>query len=1347
MKECVNKKIRNGMVLFFLILICHKIDAVPFRFVHYDVSNGLSGNCVRSLVQDSRGFIWFGTDNGLNRFDGYSFKVFKSIPGDSTALGCNYIYALYEDRQETLWIGTETGIYTYLPEKEEFLFFDKQTENGVFIHSFITAISEDSRGNIWISTSGQGVFSYHIERQILRQYLQNTTDQKFSLTSNNICYLYVDSEDVVWAAPQQIGRNLNRLNIEEERFYPYTVKGPADILNSLAVYGMAEDQNGYLWLGSWVNGICRMDKKTGNITPFLSPSSKDGAFHVHSLLTYDTDILLVGSDDGLHHFNTTTGEYTLMASTEFNDKGLSDKFIYPIYKDKEGGLWVGTYYGGVNYSPPKKGYIEGYAHSDYKNSVSGNIISKFCEDEKGNIWIGSDDGGLSYFDVQTEIFTNYMPEPGRNSLSYHNVHALYLENDKLWIGTYSGSLNVFDLKTKRFKLYEPSSSNVNSLDNNSIYSIYKDSEDGIWVGSMQGVMYYNRDRDDFTRVKTIGTTTVDIIDDGHKAVWFVTGGRGVFKYDLQTHKWLQYLYDANDIQTIPSNVVNCASVDDTGRLWIGTDNGLCYYNREDQAFIRVPLPSRSSSVSDIIPDGDYLWLPTANGLIHFSIKDYTYRIFTQTDGLQSDQFTVKASLLSKSGKMYLGTINGFNVVDPHTVSVNEYVPPVLLTNLQIFNRDEQIGPDGILPHSIEYMDEIELSYKQSVFSIEYAALSYSSPGKNQYKYKLEGFDKEWNEVGNQRKATYTNLPAGRYFFRVIASNNDSVWNEEGATLQIHIHPPFWKTAWAYIFYLLILMGIVGYIIYMQRKRTERKHKARIRELNIEKEKELHDAKINFFTLIAHEIRTPVTLIIGPLEKIMDSAEELPVPVQSDLKIIDRNSQRLLSLVNQLLDFRKAEQGAFIIHFTRQNIQELLQNVYIRFKPLIEQKGISFLLEMPEEPIIATVDPEAIIKVVSNLLTNAFKYGKKEIALSCKAEESQIHIQVTDDGRGISSQEMENIFRPFYQVAQNNVGGTGIGLSLVKLLVDAHHGTIDVDSQPHIATVFTVNLPVVQQDVKVLQENTTQEEEEESLLSPPDNALQQTSARQSVMLIVEDNAEMRNFLCENFEWSYRILLAENGKEGLERLKKHQVDIIISDVMMPVMDGITFSKKVKENIQYCHIPLILLTAKTDTDSKVSGIQSGADAYVEKPFSPQVLRAQVENLLNSRNMLKKKFTEMPFVSLDSIAVNKADEKFLAKMNRIIEKNISNMDFSVDMLAEQLYISRSGLFVKIKNLVGMTPNELIQLIRLKKAAELLITKEFRINEICYQVGFNNPSYFSKCFQKQFGVLPKEFVSLGEKK
>jgi len=1333
-------KFTHYITVLLSLFFFQTTKAIPFRFESLDVSHGLASNSVSALIQDSHGFIWLGTDYGLNRYDGYSFKLFQYLQSEPGTLGCNYVYALYEDRKQQIWVGAEGGVYLFLPDVEEFHFFDVRTSEGNQINGFITAIVEDPQGKIWVSTLDQGVFVYDPNQELLEQYHTNARDQKYILDSNSISSLFVEREGTVWIASRNVQQPLSYYDRDKKQFLAYNPKGDPELLESFSVYAMEEDRNGFLWLGTWTNGLCRLDKRTKELTSFLIPGEKGGVYHIHSLLMYEPGMLLVGSDDGLHYFNTETFEYTQMTYSEFNDKGLSDNFIYPLLKDREGGLWVGTYYGGVNYSSSPRGEIDGYAHSAYRNSVNGNVISCFCEDEKGNIWIGSDDGGLSYLDVQKGEFCNYTSGKVNSSLSYHNVHALLLDNNKLWIGTYSGGLNVLDMETGLFSYYTIETDNERSLDNRSIYAIYKDSEQTIWLGSMSGLMTYDRKRDDFVRMKHTGSTTVDILEDNKGRLWFATGGSGLFCYKMKEKEWIHYMPDEKDKKALPSNLISTLALDENDRLWIGTDRGLCYRDEENDAFVFVPMNVPAPSICDMIIYNEYIWLTTPNGLVRYQPESNMFHLLTQSDGLLNDQFTTQAALLSSSGKLYLGTLRGFNVLDPETILENENIPPVVLTNLQVFNKDEIIHTNGILSKSLNYTSGIELSYKQNVFSIEYAALSYRVPGKNEYRYKLEGFDKSWNDVGNQRKATYTNLPAGRYTFHVVASNNDGIWNDKGTSIRITIHPPFWKTTWAYLFYILLTIAIVSYLIYLSRKRTKRKHEEKIRQLHAEKEKELHDAKIRFFTMIAHEIRTPVSLIIGPLEKIMEKTGLLPSSIQSDLKIIDRNSQRLLSLVNQLLDFRKAEQGVFVIYFSQQNVQELLRNLYVRFKPLVEQKEISFYLNLPEQPVIATVDPEAITKVVSNLLTNALKYAKNEVTLSFTADDEWLNIRVTDDGRGIQPQEMDNIFQPFYQVAQNHVAGTGIGLSLVKLLVDAHHGKVDVDSQPDRLTSFTVRLPIEQKENVVEQRVNPVEmiaEENPLMLDKQD----QEEEQQTTMLIVEDNAEMRNFLCENFEWGYSVLLADNGKEGFDQLRKHRVDIIISDVMMPVMDGITFSKKVKENIRYCHIPLILLTAKTDADSKMSGIQSGADAYVEKPFSPQMLRAQVENLLNSRRILRKKFSEMPFVPLDSVALNKADEQFLANMNKIIGDNISNMDFTINQLAEQLYVSRSGLFSKIKNLLGMTPNDLIQLVRLKKAAELLATNEYKINEICYQIGFNNPSYFTKCFQKQFGVLPKDFA------
>lgn len=1341
--EAMNSLIRSAII--FIMLLCHAfIHADFFNFRHYEVENGLPSNTVRSLTQDSHGFMWFGTENGLSRFDGYSFKNFMPVQGDSTSLGNRYIYALYEDSQNVLWIGTEDGIYIYNSELEQFSHFLKATADGTIVSSHINSIREDTEHNIWFSSLTQGVFCYHRQKDVLHNYRHHPGDPN-SLSTNMVLTMYIDKQDVVWVAPQRKNGVLNRYDRTQDQFIPLQLHADNINMSDIGVYTMIEDSDNNFWVGTWDNGLCRLDRNTGKMQSFLAPGTVNGISHIHEITEYQPDILLIGSDDGLAIFNTKTYETELMTASELKSSTLSDKFIYPVYKDKEGGLWVGTYYGGVNYSPPLKGNISGYSHSKYRNSVGGNIISCFAEDKQGNIWIGSDDGGLSRFNPDNKTFTNYMPDRNRNSLSYHNIHALCFDNDKLWIGTYSGGLNVLDLKTNQFKHYSSSSGDPYSLYGSSVYSIYRDCDGSLWFGTMEGICLYNREKDNFVQMKEIKTTVIDITSDADGYIWFATWGMGLYRYDKNKQEWHCFRHDPTNTTSIPNNQVNTLHVDKDNKLWLGTDNGLAVYNKENDTFSTIPLDVGDHNICYVKNVNGDLWITTSNGLINYVLANGSVRRFYKSDGLQSDQFNTKAGLLSSSGELYLGTTNGFNVIKPEDISENNHIPPVYITNIQVFNKNLEIENQGLLKKSAIYAKSIELSYKENVFSIEYVALSYKTPSKNQYKYWLEGFDKNWNEVGNQRKATYTNLPAGKYYFHVVGSNNDEIWNEQGTTLAVIIHPPFWQTTIAYIVYIIFIIGILAFIIYLIRQRTEKKHIERMRQLQVEKDRELHEAKINFFTLVAHEIRTPVSLIIGPLEEIMDNIRSLPEAIQNSLQIINRNSQRLLSLVNQLLDFRKAEEKAFIINFSDQNIYDLLNNLYIRFKPLAEQKNISLSLDMEDQDISAIVDAEALTKIISNLLTNAIKYSKNRISISGTYEGESLAIEVTDNGPGILPNEQKNIFLPFYQVAQGQKPGTGIGLSLVKLLVDAHHGKVEVKSIPNKQTTFKVTLPRYQKLKDELQENKT-------LLSNDiipdeqglDNTGQQTNEENKPsMLIAEDSSDMRRFLSDSLRPFYKVIEAKNGKEALAKLEKYQIDIIISDIMMPVMNGIEFTHEVKDNIEFSHIPVILLTAKTDKATKLESMQTGADAYIEKPFSLKLLQAQIDNLLKSRMNLRKLFSEKPFSPLNSVAGNNAaDKQFLDKMNKLIENNISNPDFSVDLLAEQLYISRSGLFAKMKSLAGMTPNELIQLIRLKKAAELLSEGELRINEICYKVGFNSPSYFAKCFQKQFGVLPKDFIN-----
>lgn len=1315
--------------LLFTAVVAQSLLPAEFRFRHYTVENGLSSNSIRSIIQDRKGYIWLGTEDGLNCYDGIQIKMYRVNKGKPNTLGNNVINSLLEDKNGVIWVATDAGIYLYHPDKDSFSKFKTTIE----ITSVISSITQDKDGNIWFSTYGQGAFRYAPQSRELKQF-------QLPAYSNMVYHIFADSDNNIFAAGRHDNAAILKLNRTTDAFdnYPLIFGQNDQRVNSLVLF---EDSSHALWVGTWEDGLQRVNRHTGEATIYLSPKSGKGILHIHSIAEYAHDILLIGSDDGLSLFNTTTGQHQLLVPNELSSYSLSDKFVYPIVKDKEGGIWIGTFYGGANYISPRNGQFEGFSHSNYRNSLSGNIIGRFCEDKKGHIWIASDDGGLSCYSPATGLFTNYLPQPGRNSLTYHNVHALCFDGDNLWIGTYSGGLNVLNTQTGQFKSYQSSSSDPTTLDQNSIYALFKDRDNNMWVTTMSGVNLYNRATDNFTRMKDFGYLTIDIKQDDKGNIWFATQGKGLFKYSPTYQNWKNYTHtDAPG--SLTANQVNSLYIDSSGQMWVGTAEGLCKYLPQKDAFEPVSLGVDNPNVCCIIEEQHQLWITTTNGLIHY-IPGESYRTFTMSDGLQSDLFLPNAGLKTSDGKIYFGTVNGFNAFYPHRIHPNEFIPPVVFTGLEIFNREVPISEDGPLPQSLNDLEQLDLSCDENFISIRFAALSYSIPGKNKYAYMLEGFDKDWNYVAKESKATYTNLPAGTYTFRVKAANNDGLWNEEGSSLKIVVHPPFYLTPFFKVLYFLLFVLGLTLLGRFFLKRTEKKHTAEIAELNTRKEREVHEAKIRFFTMIAHEIRTPVSLIIGPLEKIMTSAFSIPDGVRSDLNIIDRNSQRLLFLVNQLLDFRKVDQEGTQLKCRRHHIAEIIEAVSDRFTPWVTQRGARFTVECPDKAFTAVVDREALTKVVSNLLTNASKYTRDEVKLLCYPlpEQQQFIVKVTDNGCGISPEEQTKIFQPFYQTADNKPG-TGIGLSIVHSLVEAHQGSIEVESEVGKGTSFIITLPLMQPDsvTDAIDEETVTEDTLPADILSESHPTESTKSRPT-MLIVDDNEEMLNFLSSSFSEEYAIITAEDGEQAIEKLKTQEITLIVSDWMMPRMSGVELCRYVRSNQLFSHIPFVLLTAKTDTDSKIEGMDCGADAYVEKPFSVQYLQSCIRNLIDLRSMLRQKFSKMPLVPIKTIASNSADDAFLTRMNALIEENFANAELTVDFLADHLCISRSGLFAKIKTLANVTPNELIQLVRLKKSATLLMEGKYRINEISYMVGFNNPSYFAKCFQKQFGVKPGEFT------
>ena len=1083
-----------------------------------------------------------------------------------------------------------------------------------------------------------------------------------------------------------------------------------------------QTQDGCLWVGTWEEGLMLM---ADNERPqqLLSPARDGLGNHIHKLFEYDQRYLLIGCDEGVVAYDRMEKKASLWDSP---------KFVYAIERDKEGGLWLGTFYDGVCYMNDASRRFE---------AVPGHVISQFCEDSAGRLWIASDDAGLSCIVDGQEI--SY---PGRALLSHENVHALCAEHrvdgDRLWVGTYSGG--IYRLSPGgAIRCYTTD----DGLYDNSSYAICQDGQQRLWVATMGGLSRYDESTDRFVAVRKLDGVAIGMTSDNAGRLWIATQGGGLYRYDGKS--WQQYKH-SNSNTSLSDNETNSLLLTRDGRLWVATQSGLCLYQPGSDDFKRI-VSGDICSMVEADKAGD-LWLATGKGVLKFSSGEEQSVIFTREDGLVSTQFRPNAAFRDSRGYIYFGTADGYSRFRPADIHTNSLPPRVYITGLEVFNQPIRVG-DELMPEALNYNDRLALSYSDRMFSLQYAALSFVSPSKNQYAYRLDGFDRDWNYVGSQTKATYTNLPSGTYTFRVKATNNDGIWSDSEATLTIVVSPPLWWSWPARVLYLLLIVGVIWYYVRLRLRRAERRHQEEMRHLSEVKEREVREARLNFFTMIAHEIRTPVTLIIGPLEEISEKLRSKGEEYSS-LEIINRNAHRLLELVNQLLDFRKVEQNQMPMKFGVHNICQLMHSVCERFIPTFEQHGRQFVVDYPDEHLTAIVDAEALTKVVSNLLTNANKYTKSRVHVRCYEEPdgNHFHIEVEDDGVGIAEADRERIFQPFFQAADNKPG-TGIGLAIVRNIVLQHGGCITVESSVGNGSKFMVVLPV-KQDTKE-REETADERRVDSLLldTPTETGGERTEEREETtppqeqetddrpnILLVDDHQDMLDYLEEHFCKHYTVLTAHDGLEALDKLKTGRVNLIVSDWMMPHMDGAELCQRVRQNADTSHVPFIMLTAKTDNSSKVEGMDVGADAYVEKPFSIEYLEGIIRNMFDMRRRLRERFSQEPLEPVTKIASNPTDNLFLKRMNDLIEQNFANPDLNVNFLAEQLAISRSGLFAKIKTLADVTPNEMIQVIRLKRAAQLLRETDMSISEVCYRVGFSSPSYFTKCFSKQFGIKPTEW-------
>lgn len=1301
-------------------------------FKNLSIRNGLSQNTVNAILQDRKGFMWLGTKDGLNRYDGLSFRKFKHDAANPRSIGNSFITSLYEDFNGNIWVGTDAGVYIYYPEKEAFEEFDCQSLEKTRIERSVSMIAGDKQGRVWIAVEAQGMFCYDTRQKLLRNYPLS------EISSNIKCFTF-DSGGTLWLGFYGDGLYYSKDNLATVHPYGSPEDGKREFEGGV-ITKIVQGNYNCLYIGSVKEGVSELNLTSGQVRNLLAIDESGESIFCRDLLPYSDNELWIGTESGIYIYNLRTAQFIHLRASLYDSYSLSDNAIYALYKDREEGLWIGSYFGGVDYYPRQYTYFAKYYPKNIANSLHGKRVREFCRADDGTLWIGTEDGGLNHFNPKTKEFHFFEPSAG-----FTNIHGLCMDGSHLWVGTFSKGLRVIDTRTGVVLRTYTEGHTPHSLNDNSIFSICRTSAGEIYLGTLFGLLRYNRTQDNFDRIPELnGKFVYDIKEDSYGNLWLATYANGAYCYDVSVRRWKNYVFDAEDEKSLPYDKVLSVFEDSYRQIWLTTQGGgFCLFHPDTETFTRYGLKDGlpNDVVYQIVEDDDrFLWLTTNNGLVRFDPKTMEMKVFSTANGLPTNQFNYRSGFKDEAGNIYLGSINGFVAFDPRTFAENRQVPAVAITDFLLFNKEVPVGEtDSPLKSSITFSDKVVLTADQNSFSFRIAALSYQAPRMNKLMYKLEGFDEGWLTIGESPLVTYSNLGYGDYVFKVKASNSDGVWNEQETSLHLSILPPFYLSGWAYCFYVLFFMGCLVCVIFYFKRRNYRKQHRQMEMLEQEKEREVYHAKIDFFTNVAHEIRTPLTLIKGPLENII-LKKEVDSETKEDLYIMKQNTERLLNLTNQLLDFRKTETRGFRLNFTECDVVAVLRETYLRFTSLAKQKGLDFILELPQECFMADVNQEALTKIISNLLNNGVKYASTYLRISLETDEKVFHIRTFNDGEMIPDTMKEEIFKPFVRLDKEDevTTGTGIGLALSRSLAELHQGSLMMEKGEEV-NCFCLTLPVNQDSTITLSAENVSQVEENSCGWEQEET--DTKEKKPMILVVEDNPDMLAFIRKQLTTEYSVLTAMNGIEALAVLDNHYVNLVVSDVMMPQMDGFELCKTIKSDLSYSHIPVVLLTAKTNIQSKIEGLELGADAYIEKPFSVEYLLANISSLIHNREKLRQTFAKSPFVAANTMALTKADEEFIWKLNDIIQANLHNPEFSMEDMADALKMSRSSFYRKIKGVLDLSPNEYLRLERLKQAAQLLKEGKSRVNEICYTVGFNSPSYFSKCFLKQFGVLPKDFI------
>lgn len=1352
------KKTLNILIpVLFIFSLTARGQTSNINFTSITSKEGLLSNSVNAILKDRQGLMWFATDDGLNRFDGTNFKVYRNRRGDTTSLRANEILALHEDQNGNLWVGTSGGGFSmYDRRKDNFLHFPTHnTVPGLTRNVVIRSICSDRFGKIWIAQFN-GLYVLDPGTKNIRKFeLSPTTTgapAKLPLLS-----VFADSKNRIWVASDN-GLFLYRHETNSFRQFVHDDANTSSLISN-KIRAIAEDKWGNIWVGT-TDGLCMLKPDETGFVIYRRHAGDDGSLSndfINCIITDDEGLLWIGTNEGLNVFDPKQQKFTAYVPDDNNIHSITAKTVRCAYFDKQGIYWFGTFRGGINKYDKNLNLFNLIPSSALKrNEVTPPFINAFAENKNGHVFIGTDGEGLFEFDQDKNFIRPVNIKFKKQPTKQISVLALQRSHDdKLYIGTFAEGVIIMDLSTGSVQ-HLKAGRGPNDLNSNDVFSLMEDSKGNIWAGTNgEGV---NVIKDNKIIARYIPATPPGpnnfhlpvngyiraIMEDREGNIWIGSHGAGLGVLHANG-QWSVYSKDNSSLQ---SDKIHSMLCDSKGRIWVGTfGGGLSLYDKSRDQFITYAEEDglQNTTIYQILEDlQGRIWFSTNTGISCFDAGQKKFRNFTGSNAVQPNNFVHGSGIRLTNGELFFGGLQGFNFFNPNTLTVNHNIPTVLLTDLKISNKSVAPGNKSPIKEPIMIAKEIRLDYKQN-FALNFVALNYTIPKQNQYAYKLEGFDKDWNYTGHTNTASYTNLDPGEYTFRVKASNNDGIWSNGEALIKIYVRPPFWRTPFAYLFYLLATGGLLLYIRHRGITKLRKQFALEQEREQARRMLELDRLKLKFLTNLSHDFRTPISLIMGPVDQLI--TEENANGKLDKLGMIRRNARRLLNLVNQLLDFRKMEEHELRLQLSKGDFISFIKEVADSFRDMSERKHIHFAFTSDIDRLEVMFDHDKIERILFNLLSNAFKFtlegGEVSVAvnklLSGGEKSNWISIRVKDTGIGIPKDKKEKIFERFFQnYSASSVlsQGTGIGLSITKEFIKMHGGVIEVESEPGKGSQFTIKLPLVPAE-PAIEPSIQQEQIKPASISTNDDNNIPVS-----ILLVEDNDDFRFYLKDNLRNSYKILEAENGKEGWQKALANHPQLIVSDISMPDMDGIALVKKLKADKRTSHIPVILLTALTGDDQQIRGLETGANDYITKPFNFEVLHAKIKSLLELKSTLKSTYTKQINVLTPEPEIESTDEKLLQEIVKYLENNLTNPQLSVEGLSRQIGMSRSSMYTKLLQLTGLSPVEYIRSFRLDRAALLMQKSNMTIAEIAYQVGFTTPNYFTKAFKNKFNMLPSEYIT-----